>query len=187
MISKFIKEVNHYDGSQLNSLWALRNFGLQGDSIISFRGSCDIQPVNMVDLVDVRAKDSIFSTDMLHFIIEHFDLDLEKTITRQRLLICIIKEVLEEQTGCRLKRQGDDLYRDKLKLSISIATLSPVSAMIHTGINISVKNTPVPTVSISELGWSKQCYLELAVEIANRYGAEIESIRMARCKVRGVD
>ncbi|MBM7855286.1 hypothetical protein JOC37_001679 [Desulfohalotomaculum tongense] len=187
MIDKFVREITHYDGSQLSSLWAFRNFGIQGDSIISFRGSCDVQLSHMVDLADVRAGDSIYSEDMLHFIIEHFDMDLEKTVTRQRLLISIIKELLEEETSCRLIRRGDDLYQGSRKLSVSIATLSPVSTMIHTGINISSHNTPVPTVSISELGWPEDRSEELAAEICARYVAEINSIKMARCKVRGVD
>ncbi|WP_031513974.1 DUF366 family protein [Desulfofalx alkaliphila] len=187
MIGKFIQENITYDGSQLSSLWAFRNFGLQGDSIVSFRGSCEVKIDAMVDLADVRDGDSIYSEDMLHFIVEHFDMDLEKAVTRQRLLITIIKELLEELTGCRLKRKGDDLYHGENKLSVSIATLSPVSSMIHTAINISSNNTPVPTISTSELGWPEHRSAELAEEICQRYVAEINSIFMARCKVRGVD
>lgn len=187
MIAKYVDSVKHYDGTQLGSLWAFRNFGFQGDSIVSFRGSCDVSIKHMVDLADVRANDSIYSEDMLHFIVEHFDMDLEKTIVRQRLLISIIKELLEELTGCKLKRSGDDLYLNTRKLSVSIATLSPVSSMIHTGINISSKNTPVPTVSTLDLGWPVTHCQELATEIANRYAAEMDSIKLARCKVRGVE
>ncbi|MBO8138043.1 MAG: DUF366 family protein [Desulfotomaculum sp.] len=187
MIRKFVQEITHYDGTQLSSLWAFRNLGIQGDSIISFRGSCNVSLSHMVDLADVRAGEDIYSEDMLHFIIEHFDMDLEKTITRQRLLISIIKEILEEKTSCHLKRRGDDLYQGNRKLSVSIATLSPVSSMIHTGINISSRNTPVPTVSISELGWPEERSSELAELISKRYIDEINSIKMARCKVRGVD
>ncbi|MEG6615588.1 DUF366 family protein [Peptococcaceae bacterium 1198_IL3148] len=186
MIAKFVDSVKQYDGTQLCSLWAFRNFGLQGDSIVSFRGRCHVQIDHMVDLADVRANDSIYSEDMLHFIVEHFDMDLEKTVTRQRLLIAIIKEVLEDLTGCRLKRNGDDLYLNDAKLSVSIATLSPVSTVIHTGINISSNNTPVPTVSITDLGWPENRSAELADKIGQRYANEIESIRLARCKVRGV-
>ncbi|MCL0063341.1 DUF366 family protein, partial [Peptococcaceae bacterium] len=76
MIGKYIDKRINYDGTQLRSLWAFRQFGIQGDSIISFRGKCDVPLSNMADVLDVLNKDSIFSEDMLHFIVEHFDMDL---------------------------------------------------------------------------------------------------------------
>lgn len=173
-----------YDGTQLSSLFAYKNFQVQGDSIAVFRGPCRLQLSEMVDMEDVLAKDFIASDDMLHFIIEYFDLDLEKTITRQRLLIACIKECLE-QHRISVTRDGDDLFRGKNKLSVSIATLSPVSSMIHTGLNISSKNTPIPTVSLQDLGIDDP--LAFGKEIAANYAAEIEGIQAARCKVRGVN
>lgn len=186
MLGRFVEDTVTYDGTQLSSLWAFKNYGIQGDSIVSFRGGCKVELTHMVDLADVLQQDTIFSEDMLHFIVEHFDMDLEKTVTRQRLLMAIIKEILEERTGCKLNRSGDDLYHGSNKLSVSIATLSPVSTMIHTGLNISSQNTPVNTVSVVELGWPENSIKELAVEIINNYVSEIEGIKMARCKVRGV-
>ncbi|MDO7786125.1 DUF366 family protein [Desulforamulus aquiferis] len=175
-----------YDGRQLSSLWAFRNYRLQGDSIICFRGPCQVELTEMVDLADVIANAPIYSESMLHFIIEHFDLDLEKTVVRQRLFISQIKEVIYKRTGRILSRQGDDLFYGNKKLSVSIATLSPVSTMIHTGLNISSRNTPVPTVSLVELGFSENEILTLGQEIAETYANEISSIKLARCKVRGV-
>lgn len=187
LIGKYIDKRINYDGTQLRSLWAFRQFGIQGDSIISFRGKCDVPLSNMADVLDVLNKDSIFSEDMLHFIVEHFDMDLEKTIIRQRLLMCIIKDLIENCIGCSLMRDGDDLYKGDLKLSVSIAVLSPVSSMIHTGINISSKNTPIKTVGLYDLGCDDSCVVNLAKEVCNRYVLEMQSIKMARCKVRGVD
>lgn len=138
----------------------------------------------MVDLEDVLAKDHIFSHDMLHFIVEHFDMDLEKTVVRQRLLVAIIKEELEKHGVMDIHRDGDDLFRQANKLSVSIATLSPVSTLIHTGLNISSIDTPVPTVSLVELGITD--FLQFGREVAEAYCAEISGIRAARCKVRGV-
>lgn len=175
-----------YDGRQLASLWGFRNFGLQGDSIICFRGGCQVDLSEMVDLADVRDNAPIYSEDMLHFIIEHFDMDLEKTVVRQRLFIAIIKEILENKKGVTLTRRGDDLYQEGRKLSVSIATASPVSTMIHTGLNISSKNTPVPTIGLTDLGWSSNEALPLGQSIAEAYAKETNSIRLARCKVRGV-
>ncbi|SHJ94205.1 DUF366 family protein [Desulforamulus aeronauticus] len=175
-----------YDGRQLSSLFAFRNYGLQGDSLVLFRGECQVDLTEMVDLADVRANAPIYSEDMLHFIIEHFEQDLEKTVVRQRLFIAIIKDILQEKTGTLFTRQGDDLYLEGNKLSVSIATASPVSTMIHTGLNVSSQNTPVPTVGLWDLGVTDSAVLSLGQAIAEAYVQETTSIRLARCKVRGV-
>lgn len=184
LLTKFIKEHTNYDGSQLSSLWAFRNFSLQGDSIVAFRGKCDIPLDNMVDLADVMAKDYIYSEDMLNFIIEFFHLDLEKTIYQQRLFITIIKETLEKTLNIKLTRSGDDLFYGLGKLTVSIATLSPVSSLIHTGINISSHNTPVKTASLGDLGVTD--IEDMASQLMKSYTSEIANIKLARCKVRGV-
>ena len=111
-----------YDGTQIHSLWAYRSFGVQGDSLVAFVGGCEIPFANMVDLEDVRAKSRIASPRMLHFIGEHFDLDLEKAVLRQRLLAAIVRDEL----GGEVRRDGDDLFLGPGKLSISIATLTCV-------------------------------------------------------------
>lgn len=174
-----------YNGRQLSSLWAYRNFQLQGDSVVSFRGSCRIEFTEMVDLEDVLARSPIYGPDMLHFIVEHFDRDLEKMVLRQRLLIAIIKEVLETD-GHRMARAGDDLYLDERKLSISIATSTPVSVMAHAALNIDSRGTPVPAIGLLDLGYTGQDIPVLAREMCGRYAAEMDGVRLARCKVRGV-
>lgn len=140
----------------------------------------------MVDLADVRANAPIYSEDMLHFIIEHFDIDLEKTVVRQRLFIAVINEILSRQKDFVLTRRGDDLYHGEHKLSVSIATASPVSTLIHAGLNISSRNTPVPTIGLMDMGWNSREILKLGQSIARAYIEETLSIHLARCKVRGV-
>lgn len=179
------EERRTYDGTQLSSLFAFRNYRVQGDSVSVFRGPCHVAITEMVDLADVLANDYIFSEDMLHFIIEHFDMNLEMTVTRQRLLIAIIKECLEDFGITQIKRSGDDIFLGAGKLSVSIATLSPISSMIHTGLNISSQNTPVRTVSLQDLGITD--FLGFGRSIAERYSAEVTGIKAARCKVRGVE
>lgn len=186
MIERFINETITYDGTQLSSLWAFRNYGLQGDSVVSFRGPCRVDLTEMVDLEDIRKNAPIFSTDMLHFIVEHFELDLEKTIVRQRLLTAIIKDAVQKYTGENLHRAGDDLFYGEKKLSVSIATLTPVSTMIHTGLNISSRDVPVPAVGLTDLGLADNEVSRLGVSICGLYAGECREIRMARCKVRGV-
>ena len=86
-----------YDGSQISSLWAYSSFGVQEDSVIVFRGACDVKIEHMIDLEDRRANESIWSEDMLSFIIEHFDsTDMKLIYSRQRLFTAIVREYLEE-------------------------------------------------------------------------------------------
>ncbi len=191
MISFFCSKLpTKYDGSQLSSLWAYRNFGVQGDSIVMFRGPCAVSTGKMVDMEDVLQNAPIYSEDMLHFIIEHFDtMDLEKTVTRQHLFIAIIAEIINQQlprADKLIRRRGDDLFLEERKLSVSIATLTPVSTIIHTGLNVKSENTPVPTVGLSDLGFVEQRIMLLGQQIARNYIDELQQIKAARSKVRGV-
>ena len=84
-----------FDGSQLRSLWAFNNHNVQGDSIIAFRGPCDVSGKDLVDMMDAKAGKVIKSADMIHFITELFDSDLPRTMVLRRLLAMIVKEVIE--------------------------------------------------------------------------------------------
>lgn len=169
-----------YDGAQIHSLWAYRTFGVQGDSIVGFVGGCEIPFSNMVDLEDVRAKSRIASPLMLHFIVEHFDLDLEKTVLRQRLLSVLVREALPPG----VRREGDDLFLGPGKLSISIATLTPVSSKIHFGINVErATDVGVETRALRDLGVEPA---PLARAVMDRYAAETDGVLDARTRVRGV-
>ena len=172
-----------YTGHQLSSLWAYRNFGLQGDSIVCFRGPCRVDPPEMVDVEDVLGGSEIYGPDMLHFIVEHFGESLEKGVLRQRLLIAIIKDVLGRPG---LTRKGDDLYLGDRKLSISIATSSPVSAMIHAALNVVSEGTPVKAAGLFDLGLGEGEILDFGREVCGLYSEEMDSVRLACCKVRGV-
>ncbi|MFZ5597249.1 MAG: DUF366 family protein [Bacillota bacterium] len=172
-----------YTGDQLSSLWAYKNFGLQGDSIVCFRGPCSISFSSMVDLEDVLACSPIYGPDMLHFVVEHFERGLEKAVLRQRLLIAIIKDAIGRPD---LERRGDDLYMGSKKLSISIATSTPVSVMIHAALNVITEGTPVETAGLMEMGYAEEDIMPLGMKICRLYDLEMSSVRMARCKVRGV-
>ncbi len=176
-----------YDGTQLTSLWAFRRYRLQGNSIVSFRGPCRVDVEKLVDAQDTLDGAFIYSPDMLHFIVEHFDNDLEKAVYRQRLLVVLIRDVLKGMLGVgRISRTGDDLYVEDRKLSVSIATVSPVSTLIHTGLNIDTTGTPVPAVGLVDLNLGGEAVYDLASRICRAYTAEIAGIFLARCKVRGV-
>lgn len=181
---KFIDNEINYDGSQLRSHFLYETCDLKGDAIASFIGGADVNLSHMVDKEDVAAKSPIFSEKMLHFIVEHFDHDLEKTVLRQRLLMVLMQEELVESLPEeKIIRRGDDLFCRDGKLTVSIATLSPVSTLIHSGINIISRNTPVPTCGLEDLGLSPKAF---AWAVMNRYIEEIREINWARCKVRGV-
>jgi hypothetical protein len=184
-MKKYVSEKEiPYTGAELSSHFALRTFGIQGDSIVAFIGPCDVKTRHLVDLIDARENASIFSTRMLHFIIEMFELNLEKAILLQRLLVSIVAEHINRQRkGHELVRINDDIFLGEKKLSVSIATLSPVSSLIHVGLNVSSRDTPVETVGLEELGIDAR---ELADQISDAFVKEVESIAAARCKVRGV-
>lgn len=177
------KEIK-YIGSQLAPHWIYKNFNIQGDAIVAFCGECDVKLTEMVDIEDVINDEPIYSKYMLSFISEQFNIDLVEGVFRQRLLICCIKEVLENR-GFIVKRNGDDLFINDKKLSVSIATKSTTSVLIHTGLNIISDGAPIPVSGLqTDLGITD--IKELASEIMINYKNEINDIIMASTKVRGV-
>lgn len=184
MKTKLIEEEIKYIGSQLAPHWIYKNFKLQGDAIVAFIGECEVKLTEMVDIEDVINNEPIYSKLMLSFITEQFGVELVEGVFRQRLLICIIKELLEER-GVFVVRNGDDLMINGRKLSVSIATKSTTSILIHTGLNILSEGAPVKASGLtSELGIED--VREFALEVMKRYSEEIEDIKLASTKVRGV-
>lgn len=188
MFTQWLEQGILYDGLQLRSGWIKETSGLAGDSIVAFCGGADVPIEHMVDLEDVAANAPIFSEAMLHFIVEIFDRDLEKMVLRQRLLIAILLEELKKfpacgHAGAQLERRGNDLYDGKAKLSVSVATTSPVSALIHTGINISNRNTPVKTKGLNDYDIGPK---NLALAVMARFAEEMNGAAHATRKVRPV-
>lgn len=173
-----------YDGSQLHSLFAFNEFDVQGSSLVGFIGACQVDMDNIVDQQDVKDQKFIFSHQMVHFVLELFELDLERGVLYQRLLVDHLKKELElQKKSLKLERRGNDLYDGKAKLNVSIATLSPVSTLIHVGINVISKETPVLTKGLKDYGIVPATF---AKNILKNFSAEYESIQMSRTKVRGV-
>ena len=184
MHTKLIEKEIKYIGSQLAPHWIYKNFKLQGDAIVAFIGECEVALTEMVDIEDVINNEPIYSKSMLSFITEQFNVNLVEGVFRQRLLICIIKELLEER-GIFVVRNGDDLMINGRKLSVSIATKSTTSILIHTGLNILSEGAPVKASGLtSELGITD--IKEFALEVMKRYAEELEDINLASTKVRGV-
>jgi hypothetical protein len=104
----------------------------------------------------------------------------------QRLMASIVKDALlatsKEQAACDMvKRDGDDIYCGDRKFSISIATQSPNSSLIHFAVNVVNRGTPVPTISLQEFNVDAKPF---AIEVMRRACGEIDSIRDATRKVR---
>jgi len=161
-----------YDGSQIGSLWAYTAFKAQDDSIVCFRGSCDVSAFHMIDLEDRMNEEKIVSPDMIHFIVEHFDsTSLALAYTRQRLLASTALEALIDRR-VMVTRSGDDLYYDGQKMSVSIASASPVSQKIHFGINVRSDEWG----SLEKAGVAEAEAEALMAEIGSRYASEHDDI-----------
>lgn len=191
MKSLFIKDEIKYIGSQLAPHWIYKNFHLLGDAIVSFTGEMDVKITEMVDIEDVITNSPIYSKKMVSFIIEQFGISLSECVLRQRFLICIIIEELRKILGEKflIRRSGDDIFVkidgiDK-KLSVSIATKSTTSGLIHTGLNIDPTGAPVDACGLTtDLGITE--IEEFAKKVMKRYIEENTEIADAVCKVRGV-
>lgn len=184
MKTKLLEKEIKYEGFQLAPHWIYKNFKIQGDSTVAFIGECDVKLDEMVDIEDVINNEPIYSKLMLSFISEQFNIGLVEGVFRQRLLICIIKETLEKR-GVKLTRSGDDLYVGNKKLTVSIATKSATSVLIHTGINIISEGAPIAACGLKN-NLNIDDIEEFANEILENYANEIDDIVMASTKVRGV-
>lgn len=202
MQRRWCDEPIDYDGSQLRAHWLLTRFGLVGDAIVGFRGRCDVVADEVADLEDLDGP-GIRGDDMVHFVWECFGAtDLLLAVHRQRLLAAQVREVLRELAPTAdVTRTGDDLYvcTDRSgagkpdrgerttgrlsigKLSISIATVSPVSALIHFAVNAQQGGAPVPVASLADLGVPVEPF---ALAVLDRVVEEQRSIADARAKVR---
>lgn len=191
MESLFIKDEIKYIGSQLAPHWIYKNFHILGDAIVAFTGEMDVKITEMVDIEDVISDSPIYSKKMVSFIIEQFGISLSECVLRQRFLICIIIEELRKILGDKFKirRSGDDIFvnidgKDK-KLSVSIATKSTTSGLIHTGLNIDPTGAPVDACGLTtDLGITN--IEEFAQNVMKRYIEEDKEVFEATCKVRGV-
>lgn len=182
MHTKFLEEEIKYTGNELAPHWIYKKFKLQGDSIVAFCGECEVKLTEMVDIEDVINNEPIYSKNMLNFIVEHFNIGLVEGVIRQRLLICIIKEALEK-SGIKVIRSGDDLFVNDKKLSVSIATKSLTSVLIHVGINIDPSGAPIDAIGLNSLNI---CDIKsFANDIMLKYSNEIDDIILASTKVIG--
>ncbi len=186
MQTLFIEEEIKYTGVQLSPHWIYKNFNIMGNAIVAFIGECDVNLNHMVDIEDVVNNEPIYSKKMLSFIEENFNSSLIETVYKQRLLVSITKELIEkEYPAVNIRRSGDDLFIGDKKLSVSIATKSITSTLIHFGLNIIADGAPIKASDLSHDIQIKDIK-EFALEILSEYKNETEDISLAASKVRGV-
>jgi hypothetical protein len=192
---KHVDEIFEYDGSQINPSWAFQEFGIYGSSVITWIGPVNITPDNLKDFADVGLE--IKSNYMANFICEFFDQqppNMRIAYLRQRLLVMIFREILTEY-GVKTKREGDDIFVDERKLSISIASVSLSSAKIHFALNLEDKGTPddVDTIGLYDITvngqqiFTEDNLLELINRTVSKFIEELETIEndISKTKVLG--
>jgi len=189
MKSHFLQETQVYNGSQLSSHWIYRNLGILGDAVAAFRGGCQVDAAQMVDLEDVLNGDAIYSEYMLHFIVELFGASLKEGVLLQRLFSSILQDRINADAGTLvIRRIGDDLfYNNTQKLSVSICTVSPTSVLIHCGLNIDPQGAPVEAAGLqTDLGYSPEQVEALALSAMRLLCEEWSDTIRSTCKVRAV-
>lgn len=189
IICQFVEENMCYDGSQIRPLWALDKLNIKGSSIISWIGPMEINPLKIIDVEDTGIE--IKSDKMIHFIVEHFDsqpTNIKLCYHRQRILVMILKDLISKW-GVQSTRNGDDLFVDGGKLTVSIASISSTSMKIHLGVNITSEGTPkdVKTKGILEIeGINEKNIIELINNVLKSYADEIKSIERDISKTRSL-
>lgn len=174
MEQKILEENRALSGDEMLPHWAYRNFGLLGDSIVAFQGPFKVPPDKWLDLESVMHGRELPASDMLHFIVEHFDSTLSETVLRQHLLVSILEEKLLHRIPniCRLTRLGDDLFDGENRLSITAAGSTLVSNKIHMGLYLKEQ----PAEDIRGLAAYDIEPMELAEVVISQYRAEMRRL-----------
>ena len=193
MKTKFAERRIDYTGRELRSGWLAEELGLEGDAIGAFRGSCLVSGGDLVDLEDFEAGNIVAGEDMVHFIVEIKGLCLAGITFAQRLLCSMAQEILNSagdggggaggRLGARVERRGDDLFVGGGKLSVSVATVSPKSGLVHLGLNVTTEGVPVKAACLTDLGIDPAWLVE---RVLAAFASEADSCGRASGKVRPV-
>ena len=186
MQTLFIDKEIKYTGEQLAPHWIYKNFNIMGNAAVAFTGECEVNLCHMVDIEDVINNEPIYSKKMLSIIEENFNCSLVEMVYKQRLLVTIAKELIEKNyPSVNIRRNGDDLYVNDKKLSVSIATKSITSTLIHFGLNIDATDAPVNAADLLKDTGIKNVK-QFALDLLSAYKDETMDINLAASKVRGV-
>lgn len=157
-----------YSGRELRPHFILERYGKVGSAVVAWIGPTQVPTSELVDWMDRRENETIVAGSMVHLIGEFFGLTLRETVLFQRLWIARVATLI----GVDVKVSGNDLFGPH-KLSVSIATASPVSTLIHLGVNLDPEGAPVPATGLFQRGWTP-------VQVKERFIPEI--LRLAVCE-----
>jgi hypothetical protein len=176
-----------YDGSQLHHAFAYEKAGVLGATICYFKGKANVKKY-LVDLEDSFANDFIKSKEMWHFIIEIPGATITEMVVWQRLFISMCVDILKEECkGFIITRRGDDIMVGNRKLSVSIATLSRFSGLIHIGVNIKVgEGCPVDAIGLSDCTKEGYSLIFGGKGMADTFAKEYDDVKKATYKVKEV-
>lgn len=175
----FSKERLPYLGPELRPHFLLERFGVRGSSLVAWRGPCDVRTEHLVDHEDRLESECIRASEMVHFLGEFFGMSLSEGVLRQRLWIARMAEFLGDRVRCR----GNDLMVGERKLSVSIVTASPVSVLLHFGINVDPTGAPLAAIGLADLGVNADAFAEHALHL---FSEEWQQVLWACAKVRPV-
>ena len=195
--TKIIETEMPYTGPELRPHYLLEKWKVRGSAIASFIGPCEVKTEHLVDWEDRLANDFIRSKSMLHFLGEFFGITLAEGVLYQRLFMAIAGQEISKASGKIVTREGDDLFwndgKDDRKLSVSIVTASPVSRLLHAGINLDATGAPVKAAGLYDLGIGaanseaqKTAIRALTTRILYTFEEEVRGIEWACAKVRPV-
>ncbi|MBS1960820.1 MAG: DUF366 family protein [Bdellovibrionales bacterium] len=192
--TKWIEERMTYTGPELRPHFLLEKFRVKGSAVAAFVGPCEVKMEHLVDWEDRLANDFIRAKLMVHFLGEFFGISLAEGVLYQRLFMAIAGQEIARISGKTIRRDGDDLFwndgKDERKLSVSIVTASPVSRLLHAGINLDASGAPVKAAGLFDLGVGTPQDLgpvkALVERILSVFREEVEGIEWACAKVRPV-
>ncbi len=176
-----------YTGVELSPHYLLSQFNQEGSVLAAFHGPCFVKTDDLVDWEDRLNHDHIKAASMVHFLGEFFGITLKEGVWIQRVLAGLIQAWLTKQ-GVVASRSGDDIFihlsaEEDRKLTVSIVTASPVSVLLHLGVNIDATGAPVSAIGLKDIGIDSQDFTR---EILESFQEEYESVARACVKVRPV-
>jgi hypothetical protein len=142
-----------YRGNELLPGWERLNYNVRGNSLVYWISPTDVSVEFMKDVDDVRENLSIKSDSMLHFVFTYYTMnDATWAVFAQRLLTRHIVDYIRHYLSERVARiDGNDVFVDGRKFSVSIAGIAPGLTKFHFGINVESKGAPIPVSSLTDL------------------------------------
>lgn len=166
-----------YTGAELRPHFLLTELGLRGHALGAFVGPCSVRTEQLVDWEDRLQGDRIEARRMVHFLGEFFGIGLREGVVLQRLFMAMVGASVGGA------RRGDDVFVGDRKLTVSIVTASPVSVLLHAGVNVDPSGAPVPAVGLSELRIEERAW---ARGLLDAFRDEWSGLDWACAKVRPV-